>query len=685
MPRTGSSRRAKSADRVTYLPPKEQSTSRPSSAPSLQQVLRAGGEAPEAARPQAWAVGLNRVTLSFSNGALDVEWRRLVANRTRALWMRSLLSAVVYQALRHAADLAEFGGSTTSTIVCRLCLACFQLTIYCLAYFDLVAPSQWAIALNAFSYGVVELLLLVRSLSPRVKPGDWLQICYGLAWFVVPKMSALQFFPACVGSLGIVAWWTFLSCVTTLPSSGDFLADVADVAARLAMPWRESRRRAARAAACAGVHCAREALRALERGGDAGSSARTSWADLTAGMALVIPVVFLFNVVAYSSEKSVKERFVLRSALAHEHNHDVRLSLLSEDVSSMVARISAVVTRSTNDDERTYAHSQERLLLASLPCFLLALLGWFPSAQRLFGDLVASSFGGAAGAWAALTHVAGLTLFLLVLTRRVTFLILTPLVFASVLYLTAQLFGPGYAAPVFRGFGSTVVLVAFAVALGFSYRGMRLFAALLAFARKTLFLHPELQEDLGTGAEKEVLSRLVSAVDLPRPPSAGAVKEALGPETPPAPDRALDPGQPNDWSLCSLPSDDALSSRTNSETALSASEPRPKRLPVLALGATEMSCSFCSHDKAGDCLATHAVPVCSSWARWYLSTAERLAVRDRRRSELGERPPSPATLEPGPRPCCDFAALALERVALHRENAQLKAQVARLQRGAVSG
>ena len=188
---------------------------------------------------------------------------------------------------------------------------------------------------------------VLRSLSPRVKPGDWLQICYGLAWFVVPKMSALQFFPACVGSLGIVAWWTFLSCVTTLPSSGDFLADVADVAARLAMPWRESRRRAARAAACAGVHCAREALRALERGGDAGSAARTSWADLTAGMALVIPVVFLFNVVAYSSEKSVKERFVLRSALAHEHNHDVRLSLLSEDVSSMVARISAVVTRST--------------------------------------------------------------------------------------------------------------------------------------------------------------------------------------------------------------------------------------------------------------------------------------------------------------------------------------------------
>ena len=59
-------------------------------------------------------------------------------------------------------------------------------------------------------------------------------------------------------------------------------------------------------------------------------------------MALVIPVVFLFNVVAYSSEKSVKERFVLRSALAHEHNHDVRLSLLSEDVSSGAAQESEI-------------------------------------------------------------------------------------------------------------------------------------------------------------------------------------------------------------------------------------------------------------------------------------------------------------------------------------------------------
>ena len=60
-------------------------------------------------KPQAWAVGLDKWTLSFSNSALDGEWRRLVAGRSRALWLRSLLSATLYQALRHAADTAQFG------------------------------------------------------------------------------------------------------------------------------------------------------------------------------------------------------------------------------------------------------------------------------------------------------------------------------------------------------------------------------------------------------------------------------------------------------------------------------------------------------------------------------------------------------------------------------------------------
>ena len=35
-------------------------------------------------KPQAWAVGLNKWTLRFSNQALDGEWRRLVAGRSRA-------------------------------------------------------------------------------------------------------------------------------------------------------------------------------------------------------------------------------------------------------------------------------------------------------------------------------------------------------------------------------------------------------------------------------------------------------------------------------------------------------------------------------------------------------------------------------------------------------------------------
>ena len=123
----------------------------------------------------------------------------------------------------------------------------------------------------------------------------------------------------------------------------------------MAAPWRAPRA-AAPAAGCSGVECARSKLEALERG--IGAVARTSRADLAAGFALAVPVVALFNVVAsarpasrdsrplrdpsktrrYSSEKSVKERFVLRSALAHEHNHDVRVSLLARDAAATSVR-----------------------------------------------------------------------------------------------------------------------------------------------------------------------------------------------------------------------------------------------------------------------------------------------------------------------------------------------------------
>lgn len=170
---------------------------------------RSSAASTNAATPQAWAVGLDRHTLRFSNGALDDEWNRLVRPRSRALWMRSLLTAVVYQALRHAAEVAQYGPAPRGTLWVRLALAGAQLALYAFASLDLARPRQWAILANALGYGVVELFLVASKLRPRVCPGDWLWLTYGLAWFVVPKMSALQFFPACCGSAIIVAWRAF--------------------------------------------------------------------------------------------------------------------------------------------------------------------------------------------------------------------------------------------------------------------------------------------------------------------------------------------------------------------------------------------------------------------------------------------------------------------------------------------
>ena len=177
------------------------------------------------------------------------------------------------------------------------------------------------------------------ALATRATHARTTQVTYGLAWFIVPKMSALQFFPACLGSCAIVGWWSLLSLATmATPPEGARYGVGGDL-------WRLLRRWApfstpVRASSCTGVDCVQRTLAALE---ETSVIRRTSWQDASAGLALVVPVVVLFNVVAYSSEKSVKERFVLRSALAHEHRHDVRLSLLGDDASQMLSRLQDAV------------------------------------------------------------------------------------------------------------------------------------------------------------------------------------------------------------------------------------------------------------------------------------------------------------------------------------------------------
>jgi len=485
-------------------------------------------------KPQAWAVGLDKWTLSFSNSALDGEWRRLVAGRSRALWLRSLLSATLYQALRHAADTAQFGPAPQWVVAVRLVLAVTEVLLFAVAYCDLLRPSQAAIAANAFLYGIVELALVVDRLRPRVAPGDWLHVTYGLAWFIVPKMSALQFFPACLGSCAIVGWWSLLSLATmATPPEGARYGVGGDL-------WRLLRRWApfatpVRIQECTGVDCVQRTLAALE---ESSVVRRTSWQDASAGLALVVPVVVLFNVVAYSSEKSVKERFVLRSALAHEHRHDVRLSLLGDDASQMLSRLQDAVKAPRL---RPPENRNDRLLLAAIPAVLLAASGYFPSIPSFTGSLASSAFGGPDAAWAALSHVFGLSLFLLVLTKRVKFLLLTPLVVAALFYLAAQtLVETDSRTKLFRWAGS-VVLAAFVLG---AFRVARLFAALLHFARRTLFLYPHLEENLKEHSDGEVLGRLVAKVELPRPNNPGAVRGALDTTTP-------NEGE-SEQSLCSL-------------------------------------------------------------------------------------------------------------------------------------
>ena len=59
-------------------------------------------------------------------------------------------------------------------------------------------------------------------------------------------------------------------------------------------------------------------------------------------------------------------------------------------------------------------------------------------APRATGAILSAWFGGADSAWAGLSHVMGLALFLGILTRRFRFVFVTPLVGAALLWLGAQ-------------------------------------------------------------------------------------------------------------------------------------------------------------------------------------------------------------------------------------------------------
>ena len=792
----------------------------------------AEGHVPKGYRPvkpkaQRWAVGVSKFTLSFSNESLEAEWSRLVEPRQRALWLRSLLSSVLYQALRHAADLVEFNQRPNrATVFCRLVLCFMELSLYAVARVELVKPRQVWISSNAFLYGAVELWLVACRQWPRMTPSCWLSLSYGVAWFVVPKMSALSFFPACCGTILIVFWWLFLSFATTV--TGAHLLDAlvfgvfrwwsrttTEEPTPVAAAFTQAARHLCRQSDKDFDRCTAEVVRALERTtsettSDGGLAARafflassgtasTSWLDITTGLALAVPVIVLFNVVAYSSEKSVKERFVLRSALSHEHNHDVRLALLSSggpkknltvlfesfkealfshevnkrrfaqapqqrtrrqkpsdvvdddesdassecDTASVESAVdpplSAAAERRTPPPPPPPTQQQQqfptggrklknRAAVAAVPCACLAALGWFPSAQRFTSQLVMESLGGADAAWAALTHVAGLTLFLLVVTRRVRFVFLTPLVCICLFWLLAQLWNKNqndlvttfcdancgvlskngslfgldvYAEPCTacqddsmvetsgfftmtakspedslataqRYIGSVVLGACFLYALGLFAKMVRLFARLLVFARRTLFLYPHLAEYLWGGykGDSETLMKLVSPDHLPKLPAGpAAVKDAVLPKAPQELDHHDHRNDDDHQTVLDRWQQKFESEDDNVEN--------PRALPTLAIGAHDDHCSFCPRENPKR--ATHAIPVCADWARWYLARAEVADQANRLRSEDG----SGDVDVPADRPCCDFASLALERAALLRENNALKRRLQELTSGGV--
>ncbi|CAM9528324.1 unnamed protein product, partial [Phaeothamnion confervicola] len=144
------------------------------------------------------------VSLKFHDPATESDYQQSQKHRQKELWMRALLCGALFQSLLHASDLVEFGDRGLSiplhvVVPIRLALAGVNLIVFLLVQLDLLEATQSSIAALSLAYGVPTVLLFALQHN-TLHHWDALFLVYGLSWFVVPKLTPLQFLPAAIGS-----------------------------------------------------------------------------------------------------------------------------------------------------------------------------------------------------------------------------------------------------------------------------------------------------------------------------------------------------------------------------------------------------------------------------------------------------------------------------------------------------
>jgi len=578
---------------------------------------------------KATTVELSALTLRFSDARLETDWAREQRARVRGLWLRALLVSVLFQVAFHISDRIDYrreeglsfrsplGGDSsvswrptvilrsdlssttpafrTSVCAARFALASLTLLVYFLLRGELIEPSVLVQTTFSIFYGCVTVFLYLVQ-RKGLSQWDALFLVYGLGFYTIPKITSLDSIAAGVGASSVTLWFFILAWYFH-PSD-------------------------------------------LE--------------ELGMGLVYCLPSLLLYLFLNYSVEKSARERYFLKTVLRRQHNHLVRLRAQVPE----------------NPLPQLYAQglqpTRTRMALALVPWFLLGSyyalgprlalvrsyvhLGVDPEADiftsivfwpQLFVKALAKliethheAFGVAAA------HSVGMALFLLIVTRKVRFLFLTPLVVLPVLVLGMEIAAPQTLARYAEWIGAILLLLFMLFSFG-------LFSLVGSFTQRVA-QKSGIGESLGLSfayklpanlrilpSVRSLLSR--SDLETSEPCFAGPDKSA---------ERSTqDPG-----------------SLTNQKDA-SAPWASCRHKGIVPSRQEDDTCYFCGKE-----VQHYLVPVCQQWGDWALEQVQR--TREAALAKYGsssgvtghmQRSGEPRGSVKATRPCTQLLQIAAER------------------------
>ncbi|KAK1947518.1 hypothetical protein P3T76_001528 [Phytophthora citrophthora] len=223
------------------------------------------------------------------------------------------------------------------------------------------------------------------------------------------------------------------------------------------------------------------------------------------GIFFLVPMVWVFNTIAYYSEYNSRERFALRRRLRRE------------SITLAVACTSSggeALLQGGEDDGWLLLHTlSSRGLMAantnSTTSFVVAVILWGAFTLGGWTSLPeALKFVDEATGWAWFSHCAGVTVFLLVMTRRLRWLLVVPVVGAFLLWVMSLAMPSSWIIFSAHSVGYGLLLASVVIAMGVFSWFVCAWKELVSFLTRSCFLYPQLQA--GMEREYPLLVRIVS-------------------------------------------------------------------------------------------------------------------------------------------------------------------------------